>query len=49
MAETRNARPAFDQALQELIASAAAKMSKAGREKIADWPPRQRTPNETNR
>jgi uncharacterized membrane protein len=49
MAETRNARPAFDQALQELIASAAAKISKAGREKIADWPPRQRTPNETNR
>ena len=49
MTETRNARPAFDQALQELIASAAAKMSKAGREKIADWPPRQRNANETNR
>lgn len=49
MAETRSARPAFDQALQELIASAAGKMSKAGREKIADWPPRQRSTSETNR
>lgn len=49
MAETRAARPGFDQALQELIASAAAKMSKPGREKIADWPPRQRTINEANR
>ena len=45
---TRGARQGFDQALQELIASAAGKMSKAGREKIADWPPRQRTSNETN-
>jgi uncharacterized membrane protein len=49
MVETRTARPAFDQALQELIASAAVKMSKAGREKIADWPPRQRPASETNR
>lgn len=49
MAETRAARQVFDQALQELIASAAGKMSKSGREKIADWPPRQRNANETNR
>jgi uncharacterized membrane protein len=49
MAETRAARQVFDQALQDLIASAAGKMSKSGREKIADWPPRQRNANETNR
>jgi uncharacterized membrane protein len=39
----------YRQALQELIAAAAGKMSKSGREKIADWPPRQRNANETNR
>ena len=42
MAETRAARPGFDQALQELIATAAAKMSAAGRDRLADWPPRPR-------
>jgi len=39
MAETRAARQTFDQLLQEVIASAAAKMSPAGRNKLADWPP----------
>lgn len=38
MAETRAARQAFDQSLQDLIASAATKMSVAGRNKLADWP-----------
>jgi uncharacterized membrane protein len=38
MAETRAARQSFDEALQDLIASAAAKMSAAGRNRLADWP-----------
>jgi uncharacterized membrane protein len=49
MAETRAARPGFDQALQELIAAAAAKMSAAGRNKLADWPPRSRSGSEASR
>jgi uncharacterized membrane protein len=39
MAQTRAARQALDQALQDVIASAAAQMSPAGRRKLADWPP----------
>jgi uncharacterized membrane protein len=39
MAETSAARDNFDQILQEVIASAAAKMSPVGRSKLADWPP----------
>lgn len=39
MAETSAARDNFDQVLQEVIASAAAKMSPVGRSKLADWPP----------
>lgn len=49
MTETRTARQGFDQPLQELIATAAAKMSAAGRDKLADWPPRPRGTNEANR
>jgi uncharacterized membrane protein len=43
MTEQRAARQAFDQLLQDVIASAAAKMSPAGRSKLADWPPGQRS------
>jgi uncharacterized membrane protein len=39
MAETSAARDNFDQVLQDVIASAAAKMSPEGRSKLADWPP----------
>jgi uncharacterized membrane protein len=39
MAETSTARDNYDQVLQEVIASAAAKMSPEGRSKLADWPP----------
>jgi uncharacterized membrane protein len=39
MAETSAARDNFDQVLQDVIASAAAKMSPTGRSKLADWPP----------
>ena len=49
MSQTRSARQAFDQLLQDVIASAAAKMSAAGRNKLADWPPSQRSASETNR
>jgi uncharacterized membrane protein len=39
MAETSAARDSYDQVLQDVIASAAAKMSPQGRSKLADWPP----------
>jgi uncharacterized membrane protein len=39
MAETSAARDNYDQVLQDVIASAAAKMSPVGRSKLADWPP----------
>jgi uncharacterized membrane protein len=39
MAEASAARDNFDQVLQDVIASAAAKMSPVGRSKLADWPP----------
>jgi uncharacterized membrane protein len=39
MAEKRNARDNFDVTLHNVLASAAAKMSVIGRNKLADWPP----------
>ena len=39
MAETSAARDNFDHVVQEVISSAAAKMSPVGRGKLADWPP----------
>jgi uncharacterized membrane protein len=38
MAENRTAREYFEQALHDMIASAAAKMTVVGRNKLADWP-----------
>jgi uncharacterized membrane protein len=43
MAESREARARFDQALHDVIATAAAEMSPAGRAKLADWGQRPRT------
>ena len=40
MSKTRSARQAFDQSLQDVVAAAAAKMTPAGRNKLADWPTR---------
>ena len=39
MAETSAARGNYDQILQNVITSAATKMSPVGRSKLADWPP----------
>lgn len=39
MAKTRSARQNFDQILQGVFADAASKMSHAGRQALADWPP----------
>jgi len=49
MVKTRAARQVFDQLLQDVIASASARMSAAGRSKLADWPPSPRTAGEANR
>jgi uncharacterized membrane protein len=49
MSETRRARQAFDQLLQDVIASAAAKMSPAGRSKLAEWPPGPRPGRDASR
>ena len=49
MSETRRARQVFDQLLQDVIASAAAKMSVTGRNKLADWPPGQRSSRDASR
>jgi len=49
MAEARSARQGFDQSVQALMAGAAAAMSDAGRNKLADWPPSQRSGSNTNR
>jgi uncharacterized membrane protein len=38
MAENREARTNFDSVLHDMIASAAAKMSVVGRNKLAEWP-----------
>jgi uncharacterized membrane protein len=42
MGRARVARQGFDQLLQDAIATAAARMTPAGRTKLADWPPAQR-------
>jgi uncharacterized membrane protein len=42
MTKTRAARQQFDQALQGMIAKAAAEMSPAGRQAMADWSPSSR-------
>ena len=39
MAQTRAARQELDRALHDVISTAAAEMSPAGRNKLADWPP----------
>jgi uncharacterized membrane protein len=38
MAKTRMARQSFDVILHDMVATASAKMSVAGRNKLADWP-----------
>ena len=43
MARTRAARQTQDQILQNLFAGAAAKMSRAGRLALADWPPNRKS------
>src|SRR5262245_319503 len=42
MTETRAARQGLDVVLQDVIASAAGRMSPAGRHKLAEWPPPRR-------
>lgn len=49
MIRTRAERQRFDEVLQDVIASASAKMSAAGRNKLADWPPGSRSPAESKR
>ncbi len=49
MAEARGRRQKFDLLLHDIIASAANKMSAAGRQKLADWSPPGRNPGTTNR
>jgi len=39
MAQTRAARQVLDEALNGVVAAAAAQMSPSGRAKLADWPP----------
>ncbi len=48
MIEARGARQAFDQSVQDFIATTADTMSSAGRGKLADWPPSQHNGNNTN-
>lgn len=43
MTKTRTARQNFDQILQGIFADAAAKMSPAGRQALAAWPPGRKT------
>jgi uncharacterized membrane protein len=43
MSEQRAARQVFDQVLQDVVASAAVRMSAAGRTKLAEWPPGHRS------
>jgi uncharacterized membrane protein len=43
MARARGARQTLDEALQEVIAKAASRMSAEGRKKLADWPPGSRS------
>jgi uncharacterized membrane protein len=48
MAEARTAHQKFEVLLHEIIASAASKMSPAGRQKLADWSPTGRSAGTTN-
>lgn len=48
MADTRAARPAYEQIMQEVFAAGAAAMSSEGRAKLAEWPPRP-APNQNSR
>jgi uncharacterized membrane protein len=41
MSEARSARTVHEQTIQEIIAAGASGMSQDGRNKLADWPPRQ--------
>jgi uncharacterized membrane protein len=45
MAKTRAARQNFDQVVQGVFAGAAAQMSPAGRQTLADWPPERKSAN----
>jgi uncharacterized membrane protein len=45
MAKTRAARQNFDQVVQGVFAGAAAQMSPAGRQTLADWPPGRKSAN----
>lgn len=47
MAASRTARDNFEQVLHDMIATAAAKMSVVGRNKLADWSPARRSPATT--
>ena len=49
MAEMRAARQKLGEALEDVIASAAAKMSSDCRNKLADWTPPQRIARTTSR
>lgn len=49
MVRARAARNAFEQLLQDVIASAAVTMSAAGRDQLANWPPSQRGTNQAKR
>jgi uncharacterized membrane protein len=40
MAQIRTTRPAYEQAMQDILIAAASEMSPEGRTKLADWPPR---------
>jgi uncharacterized membrane protein len=40
MADIRAVRPAYEQAMQEVLAAGAIAMSPEGRAKLAEWPPR---------
>jgi hypothetical protein len=40
MAQIRAARPAYEQAMQDILLAAATDMSPEGRTRLADWPPR---------
>lgn len=43
MVQSRAARQAYDETIQNAIAATAAKMSTDGRQGVADWPPRRRS------
>jgi uncharacterized membrane protein len=47
MSEQRAARQVFDHVLQDVVASAAVRMSAAGRTKLAEWPPGHRSGSNT--